>query len=580
MINRVIGGSGVGGLLSYVLHDKAKSEDEAKPVSNDRATIIGSNLDGSTAKEFSGQFANLYKIRAARGKAIPEDTARHFVLALPKGEKLTEEKWAELGQRFLEKMGYVNYDGTANTHYLIVRHTDKPDSDHIHIITSRLKFDGNLINNHFEERQAGKYTQHLAEEFGLSALPVKFDFKKNDFIVTLPEQAPDLLKKATGKMYAKKQAGLAKLSEVLKVDLSGNDWFAENTRFCSVDKAGKVSAKFFGNVTMSLTPTPEGTFKAYVKANIEHDEKAQELKRSLSELVALSATPFQQLPVADQSPADPNVQQLEGQPAAAMTVQVDGLPQQAEIVSTPIVPIGVVQAGAQPVAVPVMPQAIYAPVNPIGGFQAALSGFTSGADQQLAKLRNAVEKQGGDKPLRHSRNFPHLSGGTSPAPATPSLVDVGAITAGMDGSIIALLTQIAALESAMAGGNTFEAMNQRAKIIEQIKQLKAQVSALEHAEASAKNKNGLNKHNLPKVDAPLRHQPAEKESPVEKHGNKELMILALGQIIIFLEVRLEFEKDPEKREDLKSKIAGAKRLIAQLQGPALSAPKPKPRWSK
>ncbi|EBT4106541.1 relaxase, partial [Salmonella enterica] len=63
----------------------------------------------------------------------------HAFLSLPKGEKLTDEKWQEIAKDYLKEM---NID-IEKHQYICVRHKDT-DQDHIHIVANRVGLDGSV----------------------------------------------------------------------------------------------------------------------------------------------------------------------------------------------------------------------------------------------------------------------------------------------------------------------------------------------------------------------------------------------------------------------------------------------------
>ena len=73
----------------------------------------------------------------------------HMSVRLPPGESLDDEKWAAVGEGLLNKMG-INTD---NHMYLITRHTDIKDGDHIHLLASKVDENG---KSRSEERRVGK----------------------------------------------------------------------------------------------------------------------------------------------------------------------------------------------------------------------------------------------------------------------------------------------------------------------------------------------------------------------------------------------------------------------------------------
>ena len=85
----------------------------------------------------------------------------HFSLSQPPGESLPNEKWAEVADRFLEKMGLEN-----NSHF-IVRHTDAPH-DHIHIAVNKIRDDGKLWDTQKSALRAMEICTEIEKEFKLT----------------------------------------------------------------------------------------------------------------------------------------------------------------------------------------------------------------------------------------------------------------------------------------------------------------------------------------------------------------------------------------------------------------------------
>ena len=559
MINRVITGKGIGGLLKYVTHDKEAQTQE-------RAQTIDSNLASQDVKGMTKEFSQLYKIRESIGKDIPKDAARHFVLSLPPNETLSDEKWKEFGTRFLQEMGYINKDGEAQTLYHMVRHNDT-DKDHLHIVTSRIKFDGKLVDQHNEQYNAEKITTELEKEFGLSSHKQRPKELGNTFKITLPSHADEAEFKREVKAisgFGKQTAKVKMLAEALgTADVAGNKWLTDNIQFIKKDDE-KILLKFKNNMSVYLKSTDtDGQYTCSIKANKEFTPFVEEFKKQLGSLVAVEAvatpapppqledkteeTPTakseeqaQQIKPVEPSTAESPLAQpeqpvepspeIEAPPIPPVEVQpVDENEASWKIFEAPIVPQQEVTAEQlendaswkifDAPAQPLEPTPASGATDPADGFQQALGapvamtegqgGATpdaaaipspggEGNNLEAALKQGAKGGGGGEqkKPSTPSNQFPHISAIKSPSTAG---VDAYAVAAGMDGSIMALLTQIAHLLSIIMQGNHYEAVTQRAKVQDQIKALKAQVIRLEQAEADIKNKNNLNKHNIHQV---------------------------------------------------------------------------------
>lgn len=535
MINRVITGKGIGGLLKYVNHDK-------ESLTSDRAQILDSNLASQDISGMTKEFAQLYKIRESIGKEKPKDAARHFVLSLPPNEKLSDEKWQEFGKKFLQEMGYINKDGEALTLYQMVRHNDT-DKDHIHIVTSRIRFDGKLVDQHNEQINAEKITTKLEADFGLSSHKQRPKELGNHFTITLPSHADEAefkreVKEISG--FGKQTAKVKMLAEALgTADVAGSKWLTSNLQFVKKDE-DKILLKFKNNMSVYLKATDtEGQYTCTIKANKEFSNFAEEFKTQLGQVVAVQAVATKHQPQLEAetqpstspeavpaptaaqnpwqalaeppAPAEPFSLPVEDPaPAAALEEQWEALAalpasqQVAPDVGTPeLAQTDLFEPFSKPAAAPTPEDAFQSLLEAAGGTgrggnttNQVQPGHGAGIEAEVAKATQQQKtqslqvNQGGHHqgismhmPVDHSKG---------------SAVVVSGIVGGMDGSINALLKQIAHLQAIIMEGNFYEAVKQRALVQDQIRSLKAQVAMLEQAEANVKNKNVFNKHNFHK----------------------------------------------------------------------------------
>lgn len=141
-------GGGFRGVLNYIL-DKGEAE------------IVGGNMSGQTPQELTREFGIT--------KALRPDCKNpvwHCSLSAPRGERLSREKWYELGADFMIEMGM----DPANFLYSSGRHSDT-DYDHIHIVASRIGLDGQLWHGQNDVFKAIKATQKLEQRHGLTLTP-------------------------------------------------------------------------------------------------------------------------------------------------------------------------------------------------------------------------------------------------------------------------------------------------------------------------------------------------------------------------------------------------------------------------
>ena len=79
-------------------------------------------------------------------------------------DKLTDEQLTEIGQKYMERLGY------GNQPYMIFKHEDI-DRQHIHIVSTRVRSDGTLVPDNFEKDRSNKIRRDLEQEYNL--IPAK-----------------------------------------------------------------------------------------------------------------------------------------------------------------------------------------------------------------------------------------------------------------------------------------------------------------------------------------------------------------------------------------------------------------------
>ncbi len=146
MIQKQQVGRGFRGVLNYVFEKSAELKHED-------ARIIATNMVGTTPRELATEFGGLRGRNTQQSRPV-----YHCSLRLPVGERLTEEHWGAFSRDYLDRMGFTN------TLYVVVRHAE----DHVHIITSRVRFDGKTISNHDDRPRSNKVVHELERVYGLS----------------------------------------------------------------------------------------------------------------------------------------------------------------------------------------------------------------------------------------------------------------------------------------------------------------------------------------------------------------------------------------------------------------------------
>ncbi|MBD2731248.1 relaxase/mobilization nuclease domain-containing protein [Nostoc sp. FACHB-892] len=120
MIGKQTKGRGFRKLLDYL-----ESREDAK--------LIGGNMSGRNARELAREFKLSRQLNSDADRVV-----YHASLSAAKGDKLDDDKWSEIGDRYMNEMGF-----DANQ-FVIFRHHNT-DDDHIHIAASRIRMDTGLV---------------------------------------------------------------------------------------------------------------------------------------------------------------------------------------------------------------------------------------------------------------------------------------------------------------------------------------------------------------------------------------------------------------------------------------------------
>lgn len=143
MIAKIIKGSGFRGVLNYLLK-------------NNRATIIGGNMAGVSARELSHEFAQFRKLRPALGKAVA-----HIPISLhPDDRALSCGELADIAQRIANGLGF------ANCPRLIVSHNDT-EHQHFHMLLCRIDCTGKPVSDAHDYRKAEQLLRQIECEYHL-----------------------------------------------------------------------------------------------------------------------------------------------------------------------------------------------------------------------------------------------------------------------------------------------------------------------------------------------------------------------------------------------------------------------------
>jgi len=119
------------------------------------AHTIASNMDGRDADELTQEFALV-----AAGNQRVRHTVAHIVLrTAPEDRLLDDREWGQIARQHLERMGFTN------TPYVMVKHPE-PDQ-HVHVVASRVRYDGSRVNDYREHRRSRTIVRALERQHHL-----------------------------------------------------------------------------------------------------------------------------------------------------------------------------------------------------------------------------------------------------------------------------------------------------------------------------------------------------------------------------------------------------------------------------
>jgi hypothetical protein len=124
----------------------------------DGASLIGSNMEGTTPRELAAEFRFSQQLNSRVNRVV-----YHASLSLPHTEHLENDTWHEIAKKYLHAMGF------GMNQYAVVRHTDR-DHDHAHIVASRIRLDGTTVSDSWDYRRSEAAIRRLEQEYGLQSL--------------------------------------------------------------------------------------------------------------------------------------------------------------------------------------------------------------------------------------------------------------------------------------------------------------------------------------------------------------------------------------------------------------------------
>jgi hypothetical protein len=174
--------TGFGGAINY----------NEKKIDKELGTLIYNNVGTVNNHEFRQAFEDV-----CSQKPNLKYIGDHISINFNHGENLPDNKLLEITQAYIERMGY------GDTPLLLYKHEDK-DHPHLHLIISRVSFDGDVYKDSFSRVRSQQISRELEKEFDLiETVYYKFDNKSLNEVNSRKYHFQSALKKSL-KSYATK----------------------------------------------------------------------------------------------------------------------------------------------------------------------------------------------------------------------------------------------------------------------------------------------------------------------------------------------------------------------------------------
>lgn len=177
-------GNGFGGVLKY----------DAK----DGSVLLATNCASKTPAEMGREMRLVANSNSKCKKPV-----FHTSLSLPKSDKLTNEQWQKVGERYLDLMKFEGHQ------FSITRHTDSKH-DHIHICVNRINLETGRAwsdsNSKYREMEA---IRKIEKEFELTKVDQNYESQKDGKMAELRTKIDSALILALSD-YSKFKADLEK----------------------------------------------------------------------------------------------------------------------------------------------------------------------------------------------------------------------------------------------------------------------------------------------------------------------------------------------------------------------------------
>lgn len=173
MIPNITKGDRMAGLLVYLAGPGRSNEHTDPHLVTGSTPIMAWHNDDQLNRDAALSIAHqLDQAKNVLGVDVKGGHVWHCSLSLRAEEgDLTDQKWAEIANDFMDEMGFTEASGKAPVSWVAIRHGhSKAGNDHIHIAASMVREDGTKWSSHLDYKRAQDAARSLEKKHGLEEL--------------------------------------------------------------------------------------------------------------------------------------------------------------------------------------------------------------------------------------------------------------------------------------------------------------------------------------------------------------------------------------------------------------------------
>lgn len=254
-MDRISRGRGMRGVVSYILAS---------------CDLIGGNMSGENVKEIVAEFRAAQSLRPDIKKHV-----WHSSLRLPAGDTLPAEKWVEIADDYMQRMGFTD------SHQRIYGLDNDPKGQHIHIAATRIGLDSSLYLGKNENLKNTRIIQQLEKDYGLRITKgPDYDSRGNIVVPEKKKLTKNEIEKAVRTLEQPIRSQLQDIVEEAIKEKPSFTQFVERLEIAGVSVRPNISKGSVTGLSFSLNGVAfsgsklgsKFTFKNLLKAGLDYDK--------------------------------------------------------------------------------------------------------------------------------------------------------------------------------------------------------------------------------------------------------------------------------------------------------------------